>query len=393
MAKQQDRFVLTPELGQRLRSLRLRAGVSQEQVAARMGRKGKGAHTMVGNLERARVKNPTLGLIADFLRACRARMSDIADIVDRYTNQPVVEEKKGTEAVQEFVDRLSEPLATEALYYDIGVRVRRRFAGQEPVASDERVLRVQKLAAKWLLRQKLEFRLNRALDAIGVGFRTSERVGLANHGRRVWGVLNRTRKHPRDPEKRRAKSVRLLAEARAEFLEKNNLSADLVDYLTKAVIGLHDELEREGELDRLPTAEEAAELAQQKPRDRVTTVEQTCLERWQKKLREFEQARTRVLEQAWEQARPMVAEAGVMQNLQTQYRQALMKCWRVANDFRNLNKPTRDGQREKSVRDLARSQSGYAFDWKLFDRVAAVFFDLFDREQHSLPPDPWFEKK
>ncbi len=264
MAEEQDRFTLTPRLGQRLRSLRIRAGLSQQQVASRMGRRGKGAHTIVGNLELARIKYPTLGLVADFLRACRANLSDIADIIDQYTSQPVVGEKKGTEAVQEFVDRLTEPLAREASC-DFKVEASRRFSARPAVPSDERVMRLRKLVAQWLLRQKLEHRLNRAFDAIGLGCSDNLRNGLANHGRSVWGILNRTRRRPRDVEKRRAKSVRLLAEAKAEFLGRNNVPSDVVDYIAKVVIGLHDELERTGELDRLPTAEEAAKLAQQKP--------------------------------------------------------------------------------------------------------------------------------
>jgi transcriptional regulator with XRE-family HTH domain len=133
MANDSDRFILTPELGQELRALRVRAGLSQQQVALRMGRKGKGAHTLVGNLERARVKHPTLGLVADFLRACRAKLSDIADIIDQYTSQPLVAEKRGTEAVQEFVDKLPEPLAREASHCDFKVEASRRFSGG-PVA-------------------------------------------------------------------------------------------------------------------------------------------------------------------------------------------------------------------------------------------------------------------
>lgn len=97
----------------------------------------------------------------------------------------------------------------------------------------------------------------------------------------------------------------------------------------------------------------------------------------------------------WEKAEPVLAEAGVTAGGNVHYRQALMACRRVANDALNLCLPTGHGQREKSVRDLVRGQSSYACDWDLFDRVTAVFFDLFDQEQDLLPPDPWFgfEKK
>ncbi|UCG42914.1 MAG: helix-turn-helix domain-containing protein, partial [candidate division WOR-3 bacterium] len=59
MTKEKDRFRITPELGQRLRELRLKAGLTQQQVAVLMGRKGKGGHSIVGRLEAGRVPSPS----------------------------------------------------------------------------------------------------------------------------------------------------------------------------------------------------------------------------------------------------------------------------------------------------------------------------------------------
>jgi transcriptional regulator with XRE-family HTH domain len=93
MKRSSDTFILTAELGQRLRDLRLRAGLTQLGLARAMGRAGKKAGNLVSRLERGDERYPSFGLIADFLRGCRARFRDIADILDTYTDLPTVQQK------------------------------------------------------------------------------------------------------------------------------------------------------------------------------------------------------------------------------------------------------------------------------------------------------------
>ena len=45
-----DRFRFRPELGRRLRELRLRAGLTQQMLAVAMGSQRKGNHTVVSRL-------------------------------------------------------------------------------------------------------------------------------------------------------------------------------------------------------------------------------------------------------------------------------------------------------------------------------------------------------
>ena len=68
-------------LGARLRTLRKTARLSQVQLAARMGRKGKGASNLVSRLEAGRVEQPTLRVLTEFVKACGASLADVADVL------------------------------------------------------------------------------------------------------------------------------------------------------------------------------------------------------------------------------------------------------------------------------------------------------------------------
>jgi transcriptional regulator with XRE-family HTH domain len=76
MKRPADTFVLTPELGERLRGLRLKAGLTQMELTRAMGRVGKKAGNLVGRIERGDGRYPSLGLVADSLRGCRAGFRD-----------------------------------------------------------------------------------------------------------------------------------------------------------------------------------------------------------------------------------------------------------------------------------------------------------------------------
>ncbi len=69
------------ERGRRLRGLRRTAGLKQEELARKMGLKGKGAWNLVGRLERGKVKHPTLKVLSRFLNACGASLADVADLL------------------------------------------------------------------------------------------------------------------------------------------------------------------------------------------------------------------------------------------------------------------------------------------------------------------------
>jgi transcriptional regulator with XRE-family HTH domain len=80
MARKPD--FLTVEMGNRLRELRRRAGLTQKQVAERMGLRGEQAYKLAWRLESGRGKDPSIGTIARFLRACGARWYHFCDVLE-----------------------------------------------------------------------------------------------------------------------------------------------------------------------------------------------------------------------------------------------------------------------------------------------------------------------
>jgi len=71
----------TMEMGIRLRQLRARKGLSQSELAVRMGLRGKGSWSLVSRLERGRIASPSLMLVTHYLNACGALFSELYDVL------------------------------------------------------------------------------------------------------------------------------------------------------------------------------------------------------------------------------------------------------------------------------------------------------------------------
>jgi transcriptional regulator with XRE-family HTH domain len=63
-------FVFTKEMAENLRKIREKAGLSQIEVAKRIGLTYKTADSFISHLEKGRIKNPSLGVILLYLSAC-----------------------------------------------------------------------------------------------------------------------------------------------------------------------------------------------------------------------------------------------------------------------------------------------------------------------------------
>jgi transcriptional regulator with XRE-family HTH domain len=88
-----DRPFFTPEMGARLRELRRRAGLSQDEVAARMGLEGKSRKSFVSQLENARILHPYAETLVRYLRVCGALMGEFFDQFNRVAFVAVESEK------------------------------------------------------------------------------------------------------------------------------------------------------------------------------------------------------------------------------------------------------------------------------------------------------------
>ncbi len=164
--------------------MRQQRGLSLARIARLMGRKTRGAASLISQLERGKIKNPSIGLIADYLRACRASFNDIVDLLNSYTSQPVVEEGA--------VDQVEITPAKPKFVRTPGEKAKRRREGY--------ILK--------LLHQDVEEALYNILKQLGEAVaRTSVCGELCQLGRRWFDILWRTRNRPVSREKQLAKEM------------------------------------------------------------------------------------------------------------------------------------------------------------------------------------------
>ena len=189
MKRSKETFKFTPELGERLRQLRLRAEVTQQELAVLMGRQGKGNHRLVGMLERGKVPYPSLGFIADYLRACRASFTDILDLLNAYTLQPTVLEQRGYKRVRSLAEKLSWSVAGAVEKYDRHV-VRAKLT-TEPVR--KRLARVRAYARGQEAQRQLNWLVESELAAAGLGSVSPAAVYLRTYARKLWRLVSRSK--------------------------------------------------------------------------------------------------------------------------------------------------------------------------------------------------------
>jgi transcriptional regulator with XRE-family HTH domain len=118
MKRSADTFVFTREFGARLRDLRLAAGLTQLELARAMGRAGKSAGNLVSRLERGDERYPSFGLVADFLRGCRAGFADILDVLDLYTDLPTTQQRVFSRALAKVAATVPRKWQTQVTNYD-----------------------------------------------------------------------------------------------------------------------------------------------------------------------------------------------------------------------------------------------------------------------------------
>jgi transcriptional regulator with XRE-family HTH domain len=234
MSRKRDQFRMTEELGKRLKSLRERAGLTQAELAELAGKEWDQA--LVSRLETAEHSNPTLGLVADYLRACRASFADIADLLDAYTSQPRPAEKSGSQAVTKVTDALPVKIGNQALKYDIKTSVARRAEGKSPLSSEERVKRVLNLAAAASRRKRLDILVKYLIDEVGPGLAFTEQQFVDRFARKAWGALTSTR--GKEQRLRVRRMARVIGEGVAAHVlpeEKVRLVRDRVTELFRAM--------------------------------------------------------------------------------------------------------------------------------------------------------------
>ncbi len=77
------RVFFTPEMGARLREVRLKRGLTLDEVAAGMGLTGKGRWNQIARLEQGKNPDPRLSAVTLYLRACGAQFFEFYDTLTR----------------------------------------------------------------------------------------------------------------------------------------------------------------------------------------------------------------------------------------------------------------------------------------------------------------------
>jgi transcriptional regulator with XRE-family HTH domain len=249
-------FVFTSEFGARLRQLRKRRNLSLRDLALLMDRHQPGSFNLLAKLERGDLKHPSINLLADFLRACGAKVKDVADLLDGYLSQPPVLTQKGDAAVAGLLKSLPKFEQRAMLRWEKATAEKReeRAAAEPPkkkprVETDrQRVFRIiwSFIHANW--NELFEQKLYETMRGLANDVPRSERKYACGHARRFFSILTRYYKHE---ARRQGALARVERRAKEDGFSDQTMAA-----LLKAATEAHLELKDSGRLDWQPTQEE-----------------------------------------------------------------------------------------------------------------------------------------
>jgi len=226
-----------------------------------MGR-SKGFISRISRLERGKLRFPTLALVMDYLRVCRASFAELVPLLDSYTQKPVPLDQAGRERVAEFVRRLPAPVAAGLDRYDIKTAAGSRVSAEAVLEPDERVLRIRKQAQAWLEWGRLDQVLNKEMDNLGVLPLVGVRKFVFDYGHKLWRILKQTRSKPGQLLSGRQKSREArLTEAEAKALAAGVVPIEGLRLIRDRTISLFKEMAKTGQLDHLPSVEQALGVA------------------------------------------------------------------------------------------------------------------------------------
>lgn len=325
-----------------LRRVRLRAGLTQTQVASALGVGARSGRKLIWRLEHGRIRSPSLCFILDFLRACKASLADIAPLLDEYLARPL-------------------PVPAPA---------QRGPQARQPDIEDPAALELRREAAKWILLQVNEHMLHHELHAVGMKPLSRERRCVALYGRKVFRILLRDR---RKPDKVRAKH---LARARAWAVER---AGDLpaIDHVFSKVSELFADMEKQGELEWLPLREQAQAVMVRPPAKRILSDFRMCRsELAGRQLREL--ATLAALAGPIVQAAERMLRAGGISEVDLgSYRG-------FVNIFVKIGRETQTGSAERQRRlETALSHRRAHHDPALLRRLAELVFSLSDAKPEA----------
>jgi transcriptional regulator with XRE-family HTH domain len=379
MKRPTDTFSFPPELGQRLRDLRLKAGLNQPELAQAMGRTGKGRACIVSRMEKGKVRFPSLGLVADFLRGCRVSFRDVADILDLYTNLPTTQQRVFGKALAKVAEGVPDKWRQQVTNYDLRIDFPKKAPAQAKPDLAKRLERAKKMAAAARRRQLYGQYLKIAVNGTGLKPVMAITVPLFDHGLEWFGILYRTRRA------RPGKREKLLAKSQAGFAKASRFPLDSILRLEDGVRRRFAELEMAGDLDWLPDLSleeyEAGLLAPARKRE----LRKEQHEEYVRRFNAYDAALKAAKQTVWAEVQPMLDQAGVPGERRPVYRGLVGSCCTAALSF----EPGSVG--EKAQLDeyvLSPQWIGLGLDTALAEKLCGVMLARFRELAKSFPPDP-----
>jgi len=378
-----ETFVFTSDLGARLRDLRLKAGLTQLELARAMGRAGKNAGNLVSRLERGDERYPSLGLVADFLRACRAGFKEILDILDLYTELPTTQQQVFGKALAKVAASVPEKWQSQVTKYDLRIDIPKTAPEKTPVQPkpdlSHRLERARKNAAAARRRVLYGRFLSRAVNETGLRSVMNVTVPLFNHGLELFRIFHRTRKAK--PGRRE----RLLALSRATFEQASGFAPEAIQKLEDGVRREFARLEMAGDLDWLPELSlDEYEASLLKPTGRRDPRKEQRHE-LSIKIGEYGAACRAVTEQVWQEVQPFLDEAGVAKERRTVYRRLGGVCCTAV-----LNTESGSEMERREIDSYIQEPQWIrlGLDTALAQRLAGIMLARFRELAKTLPPDP-----
>ena len=340
--------------------------------------KSRAGKMPAGRLERGGVQSASLLTVAEYLRAVRAGFGDLKDVLDRYTSLPIPEPaRKLAEAAP--LPRLSsggpnlECVQGRAAAFPEKRELCSRNPKEKP---DIQTLRVRRRAGYWMLRRVFEYYLRSGLDTGGIPATSGFRRSMAAYGRRVFNAYFRTR-GPKE-----SKRAERLARLR-EWTEKHHFDRTLAEYMELVASLAFEDMREHDELDWMPPPDEAFAIMAVKPKHRVVTDAQMCMEEWSDVFSRYSNAMMALYRRAHEAALDVAESAHCDARAAAHYKGAAMRATNIA---RTTAPDT--SVRKQSVALYQSTQWPAELDRRLLGRVLEAALAVWDDGLPTLPPAP-----
>jgi transcriptional regulator with XRE-family HTH domain len=370
MKRPKDPYNCDEELGKKLRECRLKAGLTQQELATAMGRQGKGSHHVAGRLERGEVPNPGVGLLADYLRACRASFVDILDVLDRYTSQQTVIEVQTQQALAKVREFLPAKIDRAVERLDRGVE-RRAATRHEPAPTLEaRVRRARSFGLSQVWARRVRRKVVSIIEMKHLIPGPLNEEHLQSYAAGIWRVLNKTR------GRRATKRPAMLEEVLQSYRGECGPDPGHLEAVREGVLRFFQEAEMAGQLDAAPQLEPG----EAQPRHGFPPKPDTRAERdaWDK-------ARQELLGQLWQE----ISKRPELSGLQPQRVALWQSLVRQLASIVDHAAPESDECR-RQVEALATDEhyARHGRDPALVRRLAEVAIPRWEELRRSLGPHP-----